>query len=87
MGDQQYAFHYQISFVPSRKPGRTSAYLINATHGEISVADQKYQNNLHNYNLVKNMNRAQKKTVVAAIDDQWLKGKKPLSWDTQEIRL
>ena len=56
MGDQQYALHYQITSVPPRKTGFSPAYPIKPTHGNIYVADQKYQNNLHDYHLVKNMN-------------------------------
>ena len=70
MGDQQYALHSQIVSVPPQKPGCTLAYPINPTHGNISVADQKYQNNLHNYHMVKNMNSALNKIVEAAIDNQ-----------------
>ena len=32
--------------------------------------------NLHDYHLVKNMNNALNKIVVAAINDQWIKGAK-----------
>ena len=59
---------------PSNKPGRSTAYTINPTHGNIAVVDQQYQINLHAYHLVKNMNSAQKKIIVAAIDNQWIKG-------------
>ena len=52
--------------------------MINHIHIDITVADQQYQNNLHNYHLVKNMNSSLRKIVVAAIDDQWLKGAKYL---------
>ena len=53
-------------------------YPLNPPHGNIDVADQQYQNNFHNYNLVKNMNSALKKIAVAAINDQYSKGEKHL---------
>ena len=45
-------------------------------YGDISIVDWKYHNNLHDYHLVKNMNSDLNKIVVAAIDEQWIKGKK-----------
>ena len=45
-------------------------------HSNIVIADQQYQNNLHNYHLVKNMNRAIKIIAVAAIRNQLTKGAK-----------
>ena len=76
MGNQQYALYYPINFIPPIKPGRSQAYPINPTHGYITVAKRKYQNNLHEYHLVKNMNSALKKIVVAAMYDEWIKGQK-----------
>ena len=32
------------------------AYLINPTHIDTAVAGQKYQKNIHDYHIVKNMN-------------------------------
>ena len=54
------------------------AYPINPSNGNVVIADQKYQNNIHDYHLVKNMNSALKKIMLSAIDDQWLKGTKDL---------
>ena len=76
MGDQQYALHYPITFSPPRKLGRSPEYPINPKHGNIAVADRQYQNNLHEYQLVKNTNSALKKIFVTAIDEQWIKGVK-----------
>ena len=78
MGNQQYALHFQIVFVPPRKLGLSLAYQINPTHGDISISDQQYQNTLHNYNLVKIINRSLKKITVIEIDDQCLKGAKDM---------
>ena len=77
MGNQQYALHSHITFVPSIKLGWSQAYPLNL-HGNIYVADLQYQNNIHNYYLVKNMNRALKKIFVAAINGQWIKGAKDM---------
>ena len=70
MGNQQYTLHPQIVFVPPRNLGRTPAYPINPTHGDIVVSDQQYQNNIHGYHLVKNIKISLNKIAVAAIDDQ-----------------
>ena len=51
-------------------------YPLNPTHVDIAVVDRQYQNNLHNYHLVKNMNNSLNKIVIAAIDNQWIKGAK-----------
>ena len=59
--DQQYALHSQIVFVPPRKPVSSQVYSINPMHGVIAIANRKYQNNIHDYHLVKNMNSALKK--------------------------
>ena len=45
-------------------------------HGNITVLDQQYQNNVSNYHLVKNMNSNLRKIVFAAIDNQCNKGAK-----------
>ena len=74
MGNQQCVLHCQILFVPPWKPGCTPEYPINPTHEEISISGQQYQNNLHAYHLVNNMNSSLKKIVVTAINEQWLKG-------------
>ena len=74
VGEQQYALHSHIALVPPIKPGFLPAYPLNPTHGDISVTDQKYQNNLHYYHLVKNMNIALNKIIVAAIYYQSIKG-------------
>ena len=76
MGYQQYALHSNIAFVQPSKTGRSPTYPLNPTHGDISVTDRQYQNNLHKYHLVKNMNIALKKIFIAAIDNQWIKGTK-----------
>ena len=76
MGDQQYALHSPITFLLPRKLGRSPEYPINPKHGNIAVADRQYQNNLHEYHLVKNTNSALKKIFVTAIDEQWIKGVK-----------
>ena len=78
MGNQKYTLHSQIAFSPPCKPGRTIVYPTNPIHGNIAVTDQQYQNNIHGYHLVKNINSSLNKMVVAAIDDQWLKGAKDL---------
>ena len=39
MGDQQYALHSNIEFVPPIKPGRSPLYPINHTHGDIDVTN------------------------------------------------
>ena len=78
MGDQQCALHSQITFLLPWKLGLTPVYLIKPTQGNISIADQQYHNNIHNYHLVKNMNSALKKIVVAASNNQWLKRAKDL---------
>ena len=78
MGNQQYALHSQITFVPPRISVHSWAYPINPMHGNIAVADQKYQNNLHVYHLVKNMNSFLKKIIVTDIDNQWIKGSKDI---------
>ena len=78
MGNQQCALHSQIAFLLPWKLGITPVYLINPTQGNISIADQQYQNNIHNYHLVKNMNSSLKKIVVAAFNNQWMKGAKDL---------
>ena len=54
------------------------AYPIKPSHGDINVAYQKYYNNIHDYHLVKNMNSALRNIVIAAIDNQLLKGAKDL---------
>ena len=77
-GNQKYALHSQILFILPQKPGRTPAYPINPSHGNIGVAYQKYENNIHDYHLVKIMNSFLKNIVVAAIDNKWLKGVKDL---------
>ena len=56
MGDQQYVLQSQIALVCPQKLGCRPSYPIKRTHGKISVVDQKYQNILHNYHLIKNMN-------------------------------
>ena len=76
MGDQQFALHSPIALVKPRRPGISPAQPINPTYRNIAVADQQYQKNTHDYNLVKNMNSALKKIVVAVIDKQWMKGAK-----------
>ena len=76
MGNQKYTLHYHITFLPPRKLVRSPTYPLNPTHGKISVADQKYQNNLHGYHLFKKMNIALNIIVTADINDQWIKGKK-----------
>ena len=53
MGDHHYALQSQITFVPPRRPGLSTAYPINQTHGNIAFADQKFQNKHHDYHLVK----------------------------------
>ena len=78
VGDQQYSIHSQIESVRHQKLGRMLAYPINPTYSDIAVADQKYQNNLHNCYLVKNTNIFLKKIVVEAINDQCLKRLKDL---------
>ena len=74
MGNKWYALHYQIVFVPPRKPGCFTKYNNNPTHGNIAVNDQQYQNNIHHYHLVKTMNSSLKKIIITAINDQWVKG-------------
>ena len=74
MAKKQYILHSNIAFLPPRKPGRTLAYPINPMHGDIVVADWKYQNNAYEYHLVKNMNSSLKKILIADIDEQWIKG-------------
>ena len=76
MGGQQYALHSRIMFVPPIKPVRSPTYPLNPMNGNISVADQKYQNNLHEYHPVKKLNSALKKITVTDIDDQCIKEKK-----------
>ena len=76
MGDQQYYLHSHIKFVPPRKPGLSPTYPPNPTHGYIAVTDRQHKKNLHNYHLVKNMNRYLKKISVAAIYDQRIQGAK-----------
>ena len=76
MGDQQYALHSPITFFLPRKLGRSPEYPINPKHGNIAVADRQYQNNLHEYHLLKNTNSALKKIFVTAIDEHWIKGVK-----------
>ena len=61
MGDQQYALHSPILFVPKRKPGFSIMYPINPTHRDISFINWQYQNNLHVYYLFQNVNSALKK--------------------------
>ena len=78
ISDQNYALHCKINFVPTRKPLCTPEYPINTTHNGITVYDKKYQNNLHDYHLVKNMNSAWRKLWPQKFDDQWLKGVKEL---------
>ena len=56
MGEQQYTLHSHITFVPPIKPGRSPAYTLNPIHGNIAVTYWRYQNYLHDYNLIKNMN-------------------------------
>ena len=51
-------------------------YPLNPMHGNIAIVNRQYQNNLHYYHLVKNMNSALKKIVVAAMYDEWIKGQK-----------
>ena len=53
-------------------------YPLNPIHGDIAFADRQYQNNIHDYHLVKNMNSAIKKIAVAAIRNQWIKGVKDI---------
>ena len=74
MVDQQYSLQSLIDFVFPWNLVCAPSYLINPRHGDIAVADQQYQNNLHDYHLVNNMNIFLKKIVVAAINNQWLKG-------------
>ena len=69
MGNQQYNLHSHITFIPPRKLGLSPAYPQKPTHGDIAIVDRQYQNNLHNYHLVKNMNITLNKTVNADIDD------------------
>ena len=76
MGEQQYALHSHIVFVTPIKLICSPAYPLNLTHGYISISDQQYQNSLHEYHLVKNMNSDLNKISVAAIDEQWIKGGK-----------
>ena len=68
MVDQQYTLHSQIAFVCPRKPGHMQSYPINPTRGDISIADQQYQNNIHDSRLVKSTNIFRKKIVVASIN-------------------
>ena len=68
MCKQKYILYLNITFVPPRKPGRTPSYPLNPTHGDIAVAYQLYQNNVYDYNLVKNMSSDLKKTVFWAIN-------------------
>ena len=67
MGDQHYNFYSHIAFVPPIKPGLSLTYPLNPMHRNIATADRKYQKKLHDYHLVKNMNRAFNKIVVASI--------------------
>ena len=55
MGKQQYAIHSHIEFVSPRKPGCSPTNPLNTTRGNIAVSYQQYQNNLHDYHLIKNM--------------------------------
>ena len=43
-------------------------------YGNIAVSDQKYQNNLHEYHLVKNIKISPKKIDGTAIYNRWIKG-------------
>ena len=76
MGEQKYILHLNTAFIPPRKPGRSPSYPLNPTHRDIAVSDQQYQNNVYDYNLVKNMNSSLKKIFVADIAKQWIKGEK-----------
>ena len=67
---------YNIAFDPPRKPGRSPAQPIKPMHGNNAATDWQYQNNFHDYHLVKNTNSALKEMVVSAINDQWMKGAK-----------
>ena len=78
MVNQQYALHSHIIFIPPRKPVRSQTYPINPTNGNIIYTDQKFQNNLHKYHLVKNINTPLKKIFVTATDDKCLKGTKDM---------
>ena len=62
----------------SNKMGCSQAYLLKPTHRDIAVTDRQYQDNVYDYHLVKNMNSALKKIVVADIDEQHIKGAKDL---------
>ena len=73
---KKYILHLNTAFIPPRKPGRSPSYPLNPTHGDISVSDQQYQNNVYDYHLVKNMNSSLKKIFVADIEKQWIKGEK-----------
>ena len=73
MGDYQYLLHSNTVFLHPIKLGSTPVYPINPIHGYIDITYRKYQNNVYDYHLVKNMNRALKKIVVTAIDKQWIK--------------
>ena len=59
---------------PPRNLGRTLEYPINPTIRDIAIANQQYQNNLHNYPMVNNMSIALNKIVIVAIGNQWIKG-------------
>ena len=76
MGKKQYALQSHILFLPPIKFGRSPEYPLNPKHGNIAVGDQQYQNNLHDYHLVKNMNSSLKKIVLAAINNKFIKGGK-----------
>ena len=76
MDNRKYALHSHTTLIPLRKPGHSPTYSLNPTHGDVSVADGQFQNNLHNYHLFKKMNLSLKKITFTAIDGQWTKGSK-----------
>ena len=67
-----------IALLPPVKLGRNPVYPLNTMHGEILVVYRKYQNNIHDYHLVKNMNSAVKKSSVMTINKQCIKGAKDM---------
>ena len=73
MGKQKSILHSNTVFIPSIKTGCTPAYPLNLPHGDIAVADRKYQKNVYDYQLVKNMNSNLKKIFVAATNEKCIK--------------
>ena len=82
MGDHHYALQSQITFVPPRRPGLSTAYPINQTHGNIAVADQKFQNNHHEYHLVKILTLPWRKSSLQPSTASGWRGRRIWWWGT-----